>query len=287
MKRRLKRIIALVLTAAIAVATLLACWILWANSAAELNTYTVKSEALPEEFNGFRIAQVSDLHNEELGRDNKRLLELLSQAKPDIIVITGDMLDSRRTDTEAALSFAREALKIAPCYYVSGNHEARISEYSTFAEELADLGVELLNGKQTTLCRQEAEIELCGIDDPAFFSDPLLYSDKDVAKGSLEGLSLDKDRFTVLLSHRPELFDLYCDFGVDLVFSGHAHGGQVRLPLVGGLVAPDQGLFPEYDGGFYKNGDTVMLVSRGIGNSIIPLRLFNRPEVVVAELVKK
>lgn len=254
---------------------LFAVWVLWGNTALEVNEWTIESSALPEQFDGFRIAQVSDLHNASFGDGNEKLLELLDQANPDIIVLTGDLADSRNTDVDIALAFAAEAVEIAPCYYVSGNHEARIAQWQQLRAGLLDAGVTLLEDEAVTMERDGAAVTLAGLQDPSFGTN--------IAAG-LRELTQDQTLYTILLSHRPELFELYVSCGADLVFSGHAHGGQVRLPFVGGLVAPNQGFFPEYDSGLYQRGDTSMLVSRGIGNSIIPLRFNNRPEIVLAVL---
>lgn len=259
-------------------------WTIWSNTALEVNTFTIVSDRLPAAFSGFRIAQVSDLHNAEFGEDNEKLLAMLRQAEPDIIVITGDLIDSRHTDIAAALAFAEAAVKIAPCYYVAGNHEARISEYDNFRAALEAAGVNVLENQRVELERGGEEIALLGVKDPSFQTDYLMGDSASVMSDALQELSPEDDAYTILLSHRPELFDIYVKYGVDLVFSGHAHGGQFRLPFVGALVAPNQGLFPKYSAGLYSQGVTNMLVSRGIGNSIIPIRFNNRPEIVVVEL---
>lgn len=263
----------------------LVIWTIWGNTALELNTYTVKSEKLPENFSGYRIAQVSDLHNAEIGADNEKLLDMLLKAKPDIIVITGDLIDSSNTDVEIALLFVEEALKIAPCYYVTGNHESIVPEYDMLKSNLLELGVSVLSDERIELEKNGQIISLLGVDDPSFQTDYLLDDAGAVMSTKLQTLKGKNDAYTILLSHRPELIDTYVESGIDLVITGHAHGGQFRLPFIGGLVAPNQGLFPEYHSGLYTSGNTNMIVSRGIGNSIIPFRFNNRPEVVLIELV--
>ena len=272
------------IAAAVIVLIYLSVWILWGNTALEINEYEIVSDRIPDTFAGFRIAQVSDLHNAEFGENNSDLIELLSQTDPDIIVITGDLIDSRRTDIEIALEFARQAATIAPVYYVSGNHEARVEEYADLKRGLAEAGVTVLENQKVEITREGEYITLMGIDDPSFQEDYLFGDATSVARQAIDDLQNESDGYTVLLSHRPELFDVYVDTGMDLVFSGHAHGGQFRLPLVGGLVAPNQGFFPEYDAGQFTEKNTTMLVSRGVGNSIVPIRINNRPEVVVAQL---
>ena len=252
----------------------LAAWVFWANTAIEVNEWTVASERLPAAFEGFRIAQVSDLHNAQFGPENETLLGLLKKAEPDIIVITGDLVDSGKTDVALALDFAAKAVQIAPCYYVSGNHEANSGQWTQLRQGLLDAGVLVLEDEGVLLEREGEHILLFGLQDPAFGGDIV---------GNLNRLK-EEEGYTVLLSHRPELFGGYVNAGIDLVFSGHAHGGQLRIPFVGGLVAPGQGFFPEYDSGLYQRNGTAMLVSRGLGNSIIPLRVNNRPEILVAVL---
>ncbi len=277
-----KRITALTVLAAILIALII--WALWENTALELTTYTIRSEKLPESFSGYRIVHISDLHNAEMGDDNGKLLAMLREAEPDMIAITGDLIDSYSTDIEIALRFTEKAVEIAPCYYVTGNHEARISEYEKLRARLMALGVIVLENERILLEKNGQTIALMGIDDPSFQTDYLLGAAEAVMKIELQKLTRAEDAYAVLLSHRPELFDIYAESGVDLVLSGHAHGGQFRLPFIGGLVAPNQGFFPKYDAGLYTSGNTNMIISRGIGNSIIPFRLNNRPEAILIEL---
>ena len=258
-------------------------WTAWGNTALELNTYTISSRELPDAFDGYRIAQVSDLHNAEFGEGNQRLLNMLREAEPDMIAITGDLIDSRKTNVAIALAFAKEAVKIAPCYYVSGNHEARVSEYQDLKTGLETAGVTVLDDAQVKIDASGESITVIGVNDPSFSAD-YLTGDAAVIDQKLTELAAEDAGFTILLSHRPELFNTYVSHDMDLVLSGHAHGGQFRLPLIGGLVAPNQGLFPKYDAGLYSEGDTNMIVSRGLGNSILPFRFNNRPEVVLIEL---
>ena len=262
----------------------ISAWIVLGNTNLEITEYYVTSSKIPDSFDGFEIAQISDLHNAEFGDENKDLLVLLSQIKPDVIALTGDLIDSRKTDIELALDFAGKAIQIAPMYYVSGNHEARVPEYEQLKTGLVDLGVTVLENQKVQITKDGESITLMGIQDPSFQSDYLFGDAETVARQAISSLQNASDGFTVLLSHRPELFDLYVDTGVDLVFSGHAHGGQFRLPFVGGLVAPNQGFFPKYDAGQFIEENTTMIVSRGVGNSIIPLRINNPPELVVVEL---
>ena len=261
--------------------------ILLGNTNLEITEYYVTSSKIPDSFDGFEFAQISDLHNAEFGDENKDILELLSQIKPDVIVLTGDLIDSRHTDMDTALDFAGKAAQIAPVYYVTGNHEARIPEYEQLKMGLEDLGVTVLENQKVQITKDGESITLIGIQDPSFRTDYLFGDAEIVSSQAITSLQNESDGYTVLLSHRPELFDLYVDAGVDLVFSGHAHGGQFRLPFVGGLVAPNQGFFPKYDAGQFIEENTTMIVSRGVGNSIIPFRINNPPEIVVVELKRQ
>lgn len=262
-------------------------WIAWGNTALELNAYTISSNKLPESFSGYRIAHVSDLHNAEFGENNALLLEMLKEAEPDMIAITGDLVDSYHTDIQVGIEFAQQAAQIAPTYYVTGNHEARISEYDELEKGLEAAGVVILKNESVELEKDGEYITLIGVNDPSFKTDYLFGDSISVMDANLEEISENAGEYTLLLSHRPELFKVYVANDMDLVLSGHAHGGQFRLPFLGGVIAPSQGFFPEYDAGLYVEDDTNMIVSRGLGNSLFPFRVNNRPEVILIELEKE
>lgn len=255
---------------------------IWENHAVRSNTVEVASKKLPAAFDGFTIVQISDLHNARFGKDQEKLVALLKAAQPDLIAITGDLIDKRRPGMQNALRFVERAVAIAPVFYVTGNHEAKSKEFPLLKEALGRLGVTLLLDRTVSIERGGAQIALAGLSDARFVT-----ADKTkFAAVSAEKLSafLPKEGFTLLLAHRPELFAVYRAAGADLTLCGHAHGGQFRLPLVGGLIAPNQGLFPKYTAGLYREEGKCMIVSRGLGNSSIPIRLNNRPEVVKAVL---
>ena len=282
MSAKNKKLILLAVVAAMLLALII--WIVWENTALELNTYTIASSRLPESFDGFRIAHISDLHNAEIGKDNEKILMMLREAQPDMIAITGDLIDSRNTNTEVALQFVQNAMEIAPCYYVTGNHEARVDAYGKLKTGMETAGVIVLEDAQIKISLGGGTITLIGVNDPSFQTDYLFGDGQAVMNAKLTKLCADQEGYTILLSHRPELLDTYAQYDIDLVLSGHAHGGQFRLPFVGGLVAPNQGFFPKYDAGLYTQENTHMLVSRGIGNSLLPFRINNRPEVILIEL---
>lgn len=256
------------------------------NKALGITHMNVNSSDIPAAFSGFKIAQISDLHNDEFGEGNKKLFEKIRKCEADIIVVTGDVIDSRRTDVDVTVSFFKEAVKIAPIYYVNGNHESRISEYEYLKEEIKKIGVVVLENEAVNIGKDGESITLIGINDPAFDMGGEYFDKNDSEMNMAENINtLKGEGYNILLSHRPEYFDLYVSCDVDLVFTGHAHGGQFRIPFVGGLIAPGQGLFPEYDSGMYSEGNTHMIVSRGIGRSVIPLRINNSPEIILAEFM--
>ena len=276
----------IVLAAIVAILILLIIWIAYGNTDLEIYKYNVKSEDIPSEFDNFRIVQISDLHNAEFGENNEKLLLMLKQADADIIAITGDMIDSRNTDIDVAISFAQKAVNIAPVYYVNGNHESRVlGEYEKLKQGLTDAGVTILENSSADITIGDETITLIGINDPTFCMEFVDDTMEQNIAHQLVNVIPDNDNYKVLLAHRPEYFDVYAG-NVDLVLSGHAHGGQFRIPFIGGLVAPGQGFFPEYYEGSHIKENTEMIVSRGIGNSIIPFRINNKPEIIVAELTK-
>lgn len=258
-------------------------WNIFQNQHIGVNKITIKSENLPDDFQGYKIVQVSDLHNAEFGKNNEDLLSLIKEQSPDIIVVTGDIIDSRKTDVQIARDFANNASEIAPVYYVTGNHEARVKVEDEIDNIPLNENVIVLHNKDILLEKGESVIQLIGVDDPDYkaVKDSTEYMSKRLEK------YCNNDYFKILLSHRPELFEIYAENNMNIIFSGHAHGGQVRLPFIGGLIAPHQGLFPEYDANLYNDGNTNMVVSRGLGDSIIPLRINNPPELVVVTLEKK
>ena len=276
----------IVLAAIVAILILLIIWIAYGNTDLEIYKYNVKSEDIPSEFDNFRIVQISDLHNTEFGENNEKLLLMLKQADADIIAITGDMIDSRNTGVDVAISFAQKAVNIAPVYYVNGNHESRVlGEYEKLKQGLTDAGVTILENSSADITIGDETISLIGINDPTFRMELVDDTMEQNIAHQLVSVIPDNDNYKVLLAHRPEYFDVYAG-NVDLVLSGHAHGGQFRIPFIGGLVAPGQGFFPEYYEGSHIKENTEMIVSRGIGNSIIPFRINNKPEIIVAELTK-
>lgn len=257
-------------------------WLIWSNKTVKTTDITVSSNNLPTEFNDYKIAHISDLHNAEFGENNSKIIDILKNQNPDIIAVTGDLVDSNHTNIDIAVSFMKQAVKIAPCFYVTGNHEAWTEQYNELESKLIECGVNVLHDTYFDLEKNGAKIKLVGIDDPSFTKGYEL-TEESIIETKLKEFNLE-DSYTILLSHRPEYFKTYVNSNIDLVLTGHAHGGQFRLPFIGGLVAPNQGLFPKYDSGLFTENNTNMVVNRGIGNSIIPVRINNRPEVIIINL---
>lgn len=260
-------------------------WVYWGNTSIQTTVISISSEKIPKSFNRFTIAQVSDLHNAEFGTHQSRLLHAIKSVSPDFIAVTGDLIDSDHTDVAKAMEFINGAVEIAPVYYVTGNHEAWSGQYVQLKQQMLKAGVVILNDEGTAIKYNGSSVRLLGLNDPDFTSTDDSYESAAMIDMKLKAMLRENDEYTILLSHRPELFDVYAANKIDLVLSGHAHGGQVRLPFIGGLVAPNQGFFPNYTEGMYKRKSTNMVVSRGLGNSIIPVRINNRPELVVITLI--
>ena len=261
-------------------------WVYWGNATVGVTHYTVTQDTLPPAFNGFRIAVVSDLHNTLFGKGNRRLISPLEEAAPDLIAVTGDMVDKVRTDISVAAAVAEQLRAIAPVCYVTGNHEGKIGEWFRVLEKkLLSAGVTVLRDRAVPLQRGDDIITLIGLEDPRFIDENLSPSTH-VLDVKLRGMDLPEG-YRIVLSHRPEAFVAYVSNNIDLALCGHAHGGQIRLPCVGGLFAPHQGFFPKYDAGLFTENGTSMIVSRGLGNSKFPFRVNDRPELVIVDLFTK
>jgi len=250
-----------------------------------LTRVTIKD--LPKSFDGYRIVQVSDLHNNVYGMGQSYLLAKIREARPDAIVVTGDLIDRNTKNVDNAMLFINGAVDIAPVFYVTGNHEASVGkQYKELVLRMNEAGVTFLDNDAVTVISEEDVITLAGVRDPAFdWSKPDAKIVDDEIKKALAEVS--DTQVTVLLSHRPELIKTYSENGIDLVLTGHAHGGQVRLPFIGPIYSPSQGLFPKYTSGLYEEDGTKMYVSRGIGNGIAPLRFNDGPELAIIVLTKE
>lgn len=255
----------------------------YSNKWVQTTEYTVASEELPESFDGSKIVQVSDLHNATFGRNQSSLIEKVEAADPDAIFLTGDLVDSNRYDLEASLVLVDALIEMSSVYFVTGNHEVASNQVEEITAALQERGVTVLADDSVEWERDGESIQIAGIDDPLMEPD---IHEEETTRHSLDSAQMTDD-FTLLLAHRPEHFPIYAEDGVDVVFSGHAHGGQIRIPGLGGLIAPGQGWFPKVTEGIFEIEQSQMIVSRGLGNSTFPVRIFNLPEIVVVTLEKE
>lgn len=232
-----------------------------------------------EGLDGLKIAQISDVHSADIQGE---LQTALREAAPDLIVFTGDLVNREDRDLSCALSLAAMAAQIAPAYYAPGNHEADNPCYPELREGLEEAGITVLENESVQLWYRGARVNIIGLLDLAFHP-----QGRTAAREELPGLIQDLSApgaLNVVLSHRPSLMEEYGESGAGLVFSGHAHGGQVRMPLIGPLFAPDEGALPDYTAGTYLAGETWVVVSRGLGNGTPFPRLWNAPELVVVTM---
>lgn len=257
-------------------------------NALAVRRYTVEA---PEIAGPVRIALITDLHSCAYGRGQQELLDAVDAEAPDLILLGGDIFDDNLPDDNAEI-FLRGIGGRYPVCYVTGNHEYWSGE-AGFARKTAILeecGIVRLSGETFTVEAGGSRITVCGVDDPYSWADCYGFTER--TEGSFRdqvaqaAAQADKDAYTILLTHRPELPDVYSQYGFDLVLAGHAHGGQWRIPgILNGLWAPNQGLFPPYAGGRYEQNGTVMIVSRGLARESTRLpRWYNRPELVIVEL---
>lgn len=262
---------------------LIFAFLFWQTYGVRLTSYAYSHSQLPRSFSGFKIVQISDFHNTAMLAD--KVISMTQAEKPDIIAITGDLIDCRRTDVDTAVQLVEKLVEIAPVYYVCGNHEAKLDDTDKITDIIRSKGVIVLENSKVWLQRENHSITLMGVKDPQFFynEEDDEYAEKVMTK-NLKTVTKNDDSFKILLSHRPELMKLYRQYDVRLVLTGHAHGGQFGIPFTDvGVYVPNQGLFPRYAAGMKQLDDTTMIISRGIGNSVFPFRLFNRPEVISVE----
>ena len=256
------------------------------NKKLKVRKTTLKFDKLPQAFDNFKIAQVSDIHCDRVGHSDLSFIKKIKDFNPDIIVITGDVLDSYNNDMDIAYNILSQLAIIAPCYFVSGNHELRLpEEYEQLINRMKKLNITYLHNSKLLITKSNESINLVGVEDYNFFKNEDKLNHRANFIKTLEEL-YSPNHFNILLSHRPEKFPIYADIKYELIFSGHAHGGQWRIPFVGGIFSPSQGFFPKYTNGNYVLEDSTLIVSQGLGNSSFPIRINNRIELVLATLKK-
>jgi len=260
------------------------------NTILSITKVTIKNKKIPASFDNFKIVQLSDLHSKSFGKDNIRLIRAVKNQNPSIIVLTGDMINSTDTDFTTLYSLAEDLVKICPVYYIVGNHEQMLAVQlrAQMIQNLKDLGVNILDNEKAAIVKGNEKINLYGLWFNLRYYRNLKDDDKDYYLQTqklrqLEGKPNTK-QYNVLLAHNPVYFDTYSKWGADLTLSGHIHGGMIRIPFKGGLFSPEIEFFPKYDAGIYKIGDNTLFVNRGLGNGLIGLRFFNRPEISVITL---
>lgn len=245
------------------------------NNVIGLTRYKIKNKKITDKISGYKIIQISDLHNKYFG---EQILNKIKKEKPNMIVITGDLLDSYKPNIESVLLLLEDLLRIAPVYFVAGNHEARFDDIDEIKNEFRELGVVILENDTIEITHNKNSVTLIGLEDQ-------MFSNFEEFQHNLECLCSNNELFSILLTHRPEYFKMYSENDVDLILTGHAHGGQFRIPILNkGLFTPWEGIFPKYTQGIHQKNNTTMIISRGLGPSKCPLRLFNRPELVVITL---
>ncbi len=279
--------ILMIIIISLIIIALISIYLYFENNAIQITNIDVKSPTVPDSFNDFTIVHISDLHNKDFGKGQNNIIDKIRETNPDIIVVTGDIIDSYDTHVDITAEFINGISKIAPVYYVPGNHESRLlDDYFLLKTQMQTAGVHVLENDFISISRGNDKINIIGMKDPSFdYLNHIGTTDEEIVKNNLSSLTENLSGYTILLSHRPELIDIYSSFNINLVFSGHAHGGQVRIPFIGGIIAPNQGLFPKYTSGLHEVKNTKMIISRGLGNSAFPFRINNRPEIVVATLI--
>ena len=272
--RRRKTAVLLVLTALLA-----AGFLLWGNCSLQTTETALVSPALPPAFDGLRIVELADLHGRVFGRGSRRLLAAVRRAEPDLICIDGDLFDEH-TDLAMLPPLLRGLCAIAPVYYVTGNHEWRVPGLRGILAQMRACGVTVLQDDWRVLRRGEDALIVAGTDDPCGPAERKTPAEliADIRAEAGEAA------FLLLLAHRNDQLPQWSALGVQAVLAGHCHGGVVRLPFVGGLFGTDRRLFPAWDAGLYRQGETARYVSRGLGYTNVHFRLFNRPEVAVIVL---
>ena len=265
----------------------------------EITKYEIENEKIPKEFNNFKIVQISDLHNKSFGKDNKRLLETIDSQNPDIVVITGDLVEGDNKNFDVALNLIDELLKKYKVYHIIGNHEQKSlikkhkELYKTYFDKLYKKNIVNLDNEKIKIKKDGKYINIYGLIIPLEYY-PYFFKNYENKNMKLEQDfinnklgEINRDEYNILLAHTPFFFEDYEKYGVDLVLAGHVHGGIIRLPKVGGLLSPNREFFPKYDFGKYIKNNTTMLLSKGLGGSKVLIRFACKPEIVSITLKSK
>ncbi len=291
---------------------LLALFLQWSRKSIKITTYSYSDNRLSQDLDGLRIVHLSDLQSEYFGKAQRRLLKKTAAASPDCIVFTGDLVDRNHTDYAAGLTLMKGLLQIAPVYYVNGNHELALpqEDISQMYDALREMGVHLLLDRSEDFIWNDERLHLLGVSEETLYQAKIYGGaleegekcerrkisdteiDGNVIRQAIEGMTaaFGEGDAALLLVHEPQFLEQYALPGVRLICAGHAHGGQIRLPFTQGLFAPGQGILPKLTKGLHQaqhGGSCTMVISRGLGNSTFPFRIFNRPEIVVIVFAHK
>ena len=260
----------------------------------EVTKYVVENKKVPKEFDGYNIVQISDLHSKLFGENNKKLIQKIKSLNPDIVVVTGDLIDGENNNYNVALDFMKEISKLDRVYYIIGNHEQKSlikkykDEYKDYFNKLHQIDFVNLDNNKVEIVKGDSNINLYGLTVP-YSCYKYLFDNQETTSIDIDFLEeklgkVDREQFNILLAHTPFYFDEYEKWGADLTLCGHVHGGIVRLPLVGGLLSPDRKFFPKYDLGEYIKNKSTMIVSKGLGGSKVLIRVNCKPEIVNIKL---
>ena len=261
----------------------------------DVTKYTISNEKIPEEFNGFKIVQLSDFHSQGYRNTTEDIINKVKDINPDIIVMTGDMVSWDIEDIEEVKILIKSLAELYPIYYIDGNHEhlaeiLRPGKYVAFIEFMKELGVATIKNDYIEIYKGDKSINLYGINLPLDGATGLYVNKFQLEKNYVEKTlpEANEEKFNILLAHTPTFIKQYSQWGADLVLCGHMHGGIVRIPFTNiGLLSPERTIFPKYAAGKFKVNGSIMIVNRGIGGSSFDLRLFNNPEITVITLRSK
>ena len=263
----------------------------------EVTKYVVENKKVPKEFDVYNIVQISDLHSKLFGENNKKLIQKIKSLNPDIVVVTGDLIDGENNNYNVALDFMKEISKLYRVYYIIGNHEQKSlikkykDEYKDYFNKLHQIDFVNLDNNKVEIVKGDSNINLYGLTVPyscykyLFDKDKNTNLDENFLEENLP--TINKDEYNILLAHTPFYFDEYERWGADLILAGHVHGGIIRLPFVGGLLSPNRHFFPKYDLGKYDKNNSTMIVTKGLGGSKVLVRINCKPEIVKITLKSK
>jgi len=266
---------------------LLSALIYFDNTLIKVSRYKIKSDKIPKGFNNFKIVHLSDLHSYGFKNYNIQLIKKINNENPNIIVMTGDMVNKYDTNFEKFLNLSEALSKKYDIYYILGNHEVRLKkdDLDFIIQKLKKFGIKVLSNEKVNIMRKKDYINIYGMDIPLSYYKIINKPSnvEEIINGVLN--KCNEKEYNILLAHNPLYFEEYAKNNVDITLSGHVHGGMIRLPFIGALLSPERKFFPKYNSGVYEVNNKKLIVSTGIGHSRPGVRLFNRPEIVSITLL--